>query len=339
MEAELVRQGKLEWAQQEFAAIVAAPPAPPRVDPVAPDVRHAPDHTTGGHWPSSASCGRPGTRGARRRDVAPHRILPDSAIVAAAAARPTTIGALTALPVFSGRMQRRNADLWLASIGRALAMPGDDAARRPASRRRPPAARQMGLPGPGGRSPAAGGPGRAGRAVRAGRHAGGEPGCPRIPRAGCCGARRRTPDRCGRRRAGRPRRPAVADRADRTGPAGRARRRHRRASYPPVTFALRWQRWLRTGRVVSVTGWPHGRGSLDRHRASVESTFVLTRHTRGSTSVVSAAPARAARPSATGDRPRPCATSSSSKGSAPRSARPARRVSTPRPAPTTWSSR
>src|SRR6478735_7694298 len=33
MEALLVRQGKLEWAHQEFAAIVAAPPAPPRVDP------------------------------------------------------------------------------------------------------------------------------------------------------------------------------------------------------------------------------------------------------------------------------------------------------------------
>ena len=44
MEALLVRQGKLEWARQEFAAIVAAPPAPPRVDPVAPDIRYAPDH-------------------------------------------------------------------------------------------------------------------------------------------------------------------------------------------------------------------------------------------------------------------------------------------------------
>src|SRR3954463_4342488 len=29
----LERQGKLAWAEQEFAAIVAAPPAPPRVDP------------------------------------------------------------------------------------------------------------------------------------------------------------------------------------------------------------------------------------------------------------------------------------------------------------------
>ena len=33
LEEELDRQGKLEWALQEFAAIAAAPPAPPRKDP------------------------------------------------------------------------------------------------------------------------------------------------------------------------------------------------------------------------------------------------------------------------------------------------------------------
>src|SRR6478736_234667 len=125
MEAELVRQGKLGWAHEEFAAIVAAPPAPPRIDPWR--------RTSGMHritdrralavirelWNTRDSV-------ARRRDVAPHRILPDSAIVAAAAARPTTVGALTALPIFSGRMQRRNADLWMSSINRALALPVDD---------------------------------------------------------------------------------------------------------------------------------------------------------------------------------------------------------------------
>ncbi len=133
MEAELARQGKLDWAHEEFAAIVAAPPAPPRIDPWR--------RTSGMHrindrralavirelWMTRDSL-------ARRRDVAPHRILPDSAIVAAAAARPTTIGALTALPIFSGRMQRRNADLWLSSIGRALGVTGGRAAGGPAAR-------------------------------------------------------------------------------------------------------------------------------------------------------------------------------------------------------------
>ena len=125
MEAELARQGKLDWAHQEFAAIVAAPPAAPRIDPWR--------RTSGMHritdrralavirelWNTRDSV-------ARRRDVAPHRILPDSAIVAAASARPTSVGALTALPIFSGRMQRRNADLWMSSINRALALPVED---------------------------------------------------------------------------------------------------------------------------------------------------------------------------------------------------------------------
>jgi ribonuclease D len=125
MEQELSRQNKLEWAQQEFAALVAAPPPAPRPDPWR--------RTSGVHKISDRRAlavvremwlARDGL--ARRRDVAPHRVLPDSAIIAAATARPTTITALVALPVFSGRMQRRNAELWLAAINRALTAPADE---------------------------------------------------------------------------------------------------------------------------------------------------------------------------------------------------------------------
>ena len=88
MEAELARQGKLDWAHQEFAALVAAPPPPPRsTRGAAPPA--CTGSATGGRWPSSASCGLGRDALARRRDVAPHRVLPDSAIIAAAAARPT----------------------------------------------------------------------------------------------------------------------------------------------------------------------------------------------------------------------------------------------------------
>ncbi len=125
MQALLERQGKLDWARQEFAAIVDAPPAPARVDPWR--------RTSGMHRISDRRAlavirelwtTRDTT--ARRRDIAPHRILPDPAIIAAAAARPATVETLTALPVFSGRMQRRNADLWLAAIARASALPADE---------------------------------------------------------------------------------------------------------------------------------------------------------------------------------------------------------------------
>jgi ribonuclease D len=53
---------------------------------------------------------------AQRRDIAPRRILPDSAIIDAAIADPKTIDDLVALPVFGGRNQRRNAATWLAAL-------------------------------------------------------------------------------------------------------------------------------------------------------------------------------------------------------------------------------
>ncbi|WP_343601491.1 ribonuclease D [Mycobacterium sp.] len=56
---------------------------------------------------------------ARRRDIAPGRILPDSAIVDAATADPRTAGDLVALPIFGGPRQRRNAAVWLAALERA----------------------------------------------------------------------------------------------------------------------------------------------------------------------------------------------------------------------------
>lgn len=53
---------------------------------------------------------------AQRRDIAPRRILPDSAIIDAAIQDPKTVDDLVALPVFGGRNQRRNAALWLAAL-------------------------------------------------------------------------------------------------------------------------------------------------------------------------------------------------------------------------------
>ena len=50
---------------------------------------------------------------ARRRDIAPGRILPDSAIINAATVDPKTVEELTALPVFGGSRQRRTAQVWL----------------------------------------------------------------------------------------------------------------------------------------------------------------------------------------------------------------------------------
>jgi ribonuclease D len=122
LEEELRTQGKLEWALEEFAAIVAAPPAAPRVDPWR--------RTSGMHkvrrrrqiavvrelWTLR-------DRIAQDRDVSPGRVLPDTAIVAAALELPTDVRSLAALPGFGHRTGRRQLEQWLGAVERARALP------------------------------------------------------------------------------------------------------------------------------------------------------------------------------------------------------------------------
>jgi ribonuclease D len=76
---------------------------------------------------------------AQRRDIAPHRILPDSAIVEAAIADPKSIDDLVALPVFGGRNQRRSAAMWLATLEAAREQQDPPEVAEPANGPPPPA--------------------------------------------------------------------------------------------------------------------------------------------------------------------------------------------------------
>ncbi len=125
LEAVLAEQGKLGWARQEFAAIVAAPPSEPRVDPWR--------RTSGLHrvrrrrqlavvralWEARDAM-------ARRRDIAPGRVLPDTALVDAAMAQPTTAAGLSAVAPFNGQRTRRNLDYWWGAVETAYALAEDD---------------------------------------------------------------------------------------------------------------------------------------------------------------------------------------------------------------------
>ncbi|MGA5066480.1 HRDC domain-containing protein [Streptomyces exfoliatus] len=125
LEKELDRQGKLEWAHQEFDAIASAPPAPPRKDPWR--------RTSGMHkvrrrrqmavvrelWTARDQI-------AQRRDVSPGKVLSDAAIVEAALAVPVNLAALTALPGFGHRMGRRQLEQWQAAVDRARALPENE---------------------------------------------------------------------------------------------------------------------------------------------------------------------------------------------------------------------
>jgi ribonuclease D len=120
--AELERQGKLEWALQEFEALAAAQPSAPRNDP----------------WRRTSGMHRVRTRRqlaivrelwrvrdelARAQDVSPGRIIPDGSIVEAALAEPQTKRALVGMSSFTGRGSRRHADVWFDAIRRALDLP------------------------------------------------------------------------------------------------------------------------------------------------------------------------------------------------------------------------
>jgi ribonuclease D len=119
---QLVAEGKDEWAAQEFEAVRTAPPPPPRVDPWR--------RTSGIHalrnrrqlavvrslWQERDSY-------AAQRDIAPGRVLPDSAIVDAARTMPTRAADLASLKIFGGPRQKRRLGRWFAAIEAALALP------------------------------------------------------------------------------------------------------------------------------------------------------------------------------------------------------------------------
>jgi ribonuclease D len=122
LEKELDRQGKLEWALQEFDAIASAPPAEPRKDPWR--------RTSGMHkvrrrrqmavvrelWQTR-------DRIAQRRDISPGKVLGDAAIVEAALALPPNVHALAGLNGFGHRMGRRQLEQWQSAVDRARALP------------------------------------------------------------------------------------------------------------------------------------------------------------------------------------------------------------------------
>lgn len=123
---ELTRQGKAEWAAEEFASLVlyGGLPPKPRTDP----------------WRRTSGIHR--VRGVRalsrvralwyarntiasRRDTAPGRVLADAALIAAAEMDPRDERGLLLLPGFGGRSVRRLANTWIEALDEARSLPND----------------------------------------------------------------------------------------------------------------------------------------------------------------------------------------------------------------------
>lgn len=117
-EERLVEAGKLDWARQEFEAVRTAPTPPPRKDPWRRT--HGIGNVRGRRkltavrnlWTARENL-------AKHKDLSPSRLLPDSAIIAAANAMPRTVPQLLATPGFHGRSASREAPRWLTAVQEA----------------------------------------------------------------------------------------------------------------------------------------------------------------------------------------------------------------------------
>jgi ribonuclease D len=152
--AVLNEQGKTAWAAEEFDYLRTS------VGEVPPSTRRDRWRRTSGIHRVRNQRGLAAVRElwavrdeiAQRRDIAPGRILPDSAIIDAASADPQTLDDLVALPIFGGRRQRRSASTWLAALQTARENPGAEEETEPPigppaparwARRRPEAAERL----------------------------------------------------------------------------------------------------------------------------------------------------------------------------------------------------
>src|SRR6201995_4201511 len=139
--AVLAEQGKTAWAAEEFDYLRSGAGQAP------PSTRRERWRRTSGIHRVRSQRGLAAVRElwtvrdeiAQRRDIAPGRILPDSAIIEAATADPKTLEDLVALPIFGGKRQRRSAATWLAALKAARESPGPGDETEPPNGPPPPA--------------------------------------------------------------------------------------------------------------------------------------------------------------------------------------------------------
>ncbi|WIB61953.1 HRDC domain-containing protein [Curtobacterium sp. MCLR17_007] len=113
--AVLDEAGKSEIAAQEFDAVLHRAPKPPRAEPWR---RLSGMHALRGTRALAIARALWTARDAfaQETDIAPGRIIPDAAIVAAAAAAPETRKDLAAVKAFTGRASRSELDRWWAAV-------------------------------------------------------------------------------------------------------------------------------------------------------------------------------------------------------------------------------
>lgn len=122
IEADLNQQGKLTWAQEEFAALTAFTGPPARTDPWR---RTSGMHKVRNRRTSAIVRELWQTRDAiaQDRDISPGRVLPDALLLQLALTAPRTAAALS--EISTNRAVRRHGTAWVQAINRALELTDD----------------------------------------------------------------------------------------------------------------------------------------------------------------------------------------------------------------------
>lgn len=139
MARELESQGKTEWAAQEFEYVRLAGPPKPKADRWR-RTSHITSLKSGRQLGLARALWQAREDLARKRDVSPSRVLPDSAIIDAAVKNPTSIESLRSLPVFGGPRQRRHSRIWFQALELARALPEEQLPPKTPTITGPPAA-------------------------------------------------------------------------------------------------------------------------------------------------------------------------------------------------------
>ncbi len=121
---ELREQGKTEFAEEEFAHTLAVQPKPPREEPWR-RLRGLHSVRGGRNLAVARALWEARESYAREQDLAPGRLVPDRALVAAVLANPQSKSALAHVADFTGRASRSQLDRWWNAIveGRASTLP------------------------------------------------------------------------------------------------------------------------------------------------------------------------------------------------------------------------
>jgi len=128
IETELLQQGKLEWAHEEFEYVRTASLAAVSVPPVERWRRTSGIHRLRNRRQLAIVRAMWNVRDqlARAADVSPSRLLPDASILHVALNIPSTAKSLAASAEFVGRGSRRHLDAWWQAISDALELPDSE---------------------------------------------------------------------------------------------------------------------------------------------------------------------------------------------------------------------